>query len=69
MNITIKKSRDTDKRKAIWLPMREIELEEVSNELGIEMATEPNVYIESSRDERFSNILADKNVNIDELNY
>ncbi|MFA5577759.1 MAG: hypothetical protein WCZ27_09345 [Tissierellaceae bacterium] len=69
MNITIKKSRDTDKRKAIWLPMEEIELEEVSNELGIEMTTEPNVYIESSRDERFSNILADKNVNIDELNY
>jgi len=44
-------------------------LEEVCNELGIEMTTEPNSYIESSRDERFSNILADKNVNIDELNY
>lgn len=69
MNIRIKKSRDDDKRKTIWLPMEEDKLEEVSNELGIEMTTEPNVYIESSRDERFSNILADKNVNIDELNY
>lgn len=69
MNITIKKSRDVDKRKTIWLPMEEDKLEEVSNELGIEITTEPNAYIESSRDERFSNILADKNVNIDELNY
>lgn len=69
LNITIKKSRDADKRKNIWLPMEGAELEEVSNELGIEMATEPNFYIESSRDKRFSNILADKNVNIDELNY
>ena len=49
MNITIKKSRDDDKRKTIWIPMEED--------------------IEGSRDERFSNILADKNVNIDELNY
>ena len=39
------------------------------NELGIEIITEPNFYIESSKDERFSNILTDKNVNIDELNY
>lgn len=69
MNITIKKSRDADKRKTIWLPMEEDKLKEVGNELGIEMTTEPNFYIESSRDVRFSNILADKNVNIDELNY
>lgn len=69
MNITIKKSRDADKRKTIWLPTEEDKLEEVCNELGIEMTTKPNSYIESSRDERFSNILADKNINIDELNY
>ena len=69
MNITIKKSRDVDKRKTIWLPVEEAELEEVSNELGIEMTIDPNCYIESSMDKRFSNILADKNVNIDELNY
>lgn len=49
--------------------MEEEELEEVCNELGIEMTTKPNCYIESSRDERFSNIMANKNVNIDELNY
>lgn len=49
--------------------MEEEELEEVCNGLGIEMTTAPNCYIESSRDERFSNILADKNINIDELNY
>lgn len=69
MNITIKKSRDSDKRKTIWLPMEEYKLEEVFKELGIEMTTEPNTYIENSRDERFSNILDNKNVNIDELNY
>ncbi|SHF08013.1 protein of unknown function [Tissierella praeacuta DSM 18095] len=33
------------------------------------MTTEPNCYVENSRDERFLNILADKNANIDELNY
>ena len=69
MNITIKKSRDTYKRKTIWLPMEEDKLEEVCNELGVKMATEPNCYIESSIDKRFSNMLTDKNVNIDELNY
>ena len=69
MNITIKKSRNADKRKNIWLPMEEVELQDVCNELGIEMTTEPNCYIESSMDKRFSNILTDKNVNIDELNY
>ncbi len=69
MNISIGKSRDADKRKTIWLPMEEDKLEEVSNELGIEMTREPNVYIEGSMDERFSRILADRDVNIDELNY
>lgn len=49
--------------------MEEEELEEVCNELGIKVTTEPNCYIESSRDERFSNIMDGKNVNIDELNY
>src|SRR5690625_1071450 len=69
MNITIKKSRDTDKRKTLWLPMEEDRLDEISNELGIGMTTDPNVYIGGSMDERFSNILAEKDVNIDELNY
>lgn len=69
MNITIKKSSDDNNRKSIWLPMEEDKLEEVSNELGIEMTTEPNCYIEGSMDKRFSNVLADENVNIDELNY
>lgn len=55
--------------KTIWLPMEEDKLEEVCNELGIEMTTEPNCYIESSMDKRFLNILVDKNINIDELNY
>ena len=49
--------------------MEEDKLEEVSNELGREMTTELNCYIEYSSDKRFSNILVDKNVNIDELNY
>ena len=69
LNITIKKSKEDNKLKTIWLPMEEEELEQVCNELGIEMTTEPNCYIESSRDERFSNIMDDKNINIDELNY
>lgn len=69
MNITIKKSRGADKRKTIWLPMEEDKLEEMCNELVIEMTTEPNSYIESSMDERFSNMLDDKDVNIDEINY
>lgn len=69
MNITIKKSRDDNKRKTIWLPMEEDKLEEASNELGIEVTTEQNCYIEDSIDKRFSNVSADKNVNIDELNY
>ncbi|WP_313758769.1 antirestriction protein ArdA [Tissierella sp.] len=69
MNITIKKSSDDNKIKTIWFPMEEDKLQEVCNELGIEISTGANCYVEGSRDERFSNILADKNVNIDELNY
>ena len=69
MNITIKKTSDDNKRISIWLPMEEDKLEKVCNELGIEMTTEANCYIEGSMDKRFSNVLADKNVNIDELNY
>lgn len=69
MNISIKKSRDADKRKTIWLPMEEDRLEEVCNELVIERTTEPNVYIEGSMDDRFSKVLGDRDVNIDELNY
>ena len=69
MHITIRKSSDHDERRTIWLPMEEEELEEVCEELGIEMITEPNCYIEDARDERFLNTLADDNVNIDELNY
>lgn len=49
--------------------MEEKELEEVCEELGIKMTTEPNCYIEDHRDERFLNTLVDDNVNIDELNY
>ena len=69
MNITIKKSSNDNKIKTILLPMEEDKLEEVCNELEIETTTEPNSYIEDSRDERLLNILTDKNVNIDELNY
>ena len=49
--------------------MEENKLEEVCNELAIEMTTKPNIYIEGGSDKRFSNILADKDVNIDDLNY
>lgn len=69
MHITIRKSSDHNERRTIWLPMVEEDLEEVCEELGIEMTTEPNCYIEDARDERFLNTLADDNVNIDELNY
>lgn len=51
------------------MTVTEDKLEEVSNELGIEMTTEPNVYIKGSMDKRFSRILGDRDVNIDELNY
>src|SRR5690625_4597028 len=69
MHITIRKSSDHNERRTIWLPMEEEELGEVCEELGIEITTKPNCYIEDARDERFLNTLADKNVNIDELNY
>ena len=49
--------------------MVEEDLEEVCEELGIEMTTEPNCYIEDARDERFLKTISDDNVNIDELNY
>jgi hypothetical protein len=69
MHITIRKSSNHEERRTIWLPMVEEDLEEVCEELGIEMATESNCYIEDARDERFLKTLADDNVNIDELNY
>lgn len=69
LNIIIKKLNIDNKVKIIWLPMEEDKLQEVCNELGIETTTGQNCHVESSRDERFSNILADKNVNIDKLNY
>ena len=69
LNITIKKSSNDNKIKTILLPMGEDKLQDICNQLGIEMSIEPNCYIESSMDERFLNILEDKNVNIDELNY
>ncbi|MBZ2175630.1 antirestriction protein ArdA [Schnuerera sp. xch1] len=69
MYITIKKSNDDSKIKTIWFPMEEMELQEICNEVGIETSTGVNCYVENSRDERFLNILEDKNVNIDELNY
>ena len=69
MHITIRKSSEHNQRRAIWLPMEEEELGEVCEELGIEMTTEPNCYIEDARDEKFLNTLADEDVNIDELNY
>lgn len=69
MHITIRKSSDHNERRTIWLPMEEEELGEVCEELGIEMTTDQNCYIEDARDERFLNTLADDNVNIDELNY
>ena len=50
MHITIRKSSDHNERRTIWLPMEEEELGEVCEGLGIEMTTEPNCYIENSRD-------------------
>src|SRR5699024_11374045 len=70
LNITIKKlNRDNEKTRTIWFPIEEENLDRICNELGIEMTTASNCYIESSIDKRFSNMLIDKNVNIDELNY
>ncbi len=70
MNITIKKSNgENEKARTIWFPMEEENLDKICSELGIEMTTEPNCYIENSMDRNFLNILHDKNCNIDELNY
>ena len=69
MHITIRKSSDHNERRTIWLPMVEEDLEEICEELGIEMTTESNCYMEDARDERFLNTLEDDNINIDELNY
>ncbi|WP_195838003.1 antirestriction protein ArdA [Tissierella pigra] len=70
MNITIKKSNgENEKTRSIWFPIEEENLDKICSELGIEMTTESNCYIESSMDRNFLNILHDKNCNIDELNY
>lgn len=49
--------------------MEEEELVKVCEELGIEMTIDSNCHIEDARDERFLNIIADEDVNIDDLNY
>ena len=70
MNITIKKSNvENEKTRTIWFPIEEENLYKICSELGIEMTTEANCYIENSMDRNFLNILHDKNCNIDELNY
>lgn len=70
MNIAIKRSNNqNEKVRTIWFPIEEESLQEICNELGIEMTTEPNCYIEDSMDRNFIRILQDKNCNIDELNY
>ncbi|WP_207289638.1 hypothetical protein [Senegalia massiliensis] len=70
MNITIKRSNgENEKARTIWFPIEEENLDKICSELGIEMTTEPNCYIENSMDRNFLGILHDKNCNIDELNY
>jgi hypothetical protein len=70
LNITIKKlNRENEKTKTIWFPIEEEDLDKICSELGIEMTTDPNCYIEDSMDRNFLRILNDKNCNIDELNY
>ena len=70
MNITIKKlNRENEKTKTIWFPIEEENLDKICSELGIEMTTESNCYIENSMDRNFLRILHNKNCNIDELNY
>lgn len=70
MNITIKKSNgENEKTRTVWFPIEEENLDKICSELGIEMTTEPNCYIENSMDRNFLGILHDKNCNIDELNY
>jgi len=70
LNITIKKlNRENEKTRTIWFPIEEENLDRICNELGIEMTTASNCYIENSMDRNFLNILHNKNCNIDELNY
>lgn len=70
MNITIKKSNgENEKTRTIWFPIEEENLDKICSELGIEMTTASNCYIENSMDRNFLRILHDKNCNIDELNY
>jgi hypothetical protein len=70
LNITIKKSNgENEETRTIWFPIEEENLYKICSELGIEMTTEANCYIENSMDRNFLNILHDKNCNIDELNY
>ena len=70
MNIAIRKANEENgKEKIAWFPIEEEKLQEMCNELGIEMTTKPNCYVEGSIDQRFLSVLNDKNCNIDELNY
>lgn len=70
LNISIKKlNRENEKTRTIWFPIEEENLDRICNELGIEMTTASNCYIENSMDRNFLNILHNKNCNIDELNY
>ncbi|MBU5255176.1 antirestriction protein ArdA [Tissierella praeacuta] len=70
MYIIIKRTNKQNKEpRTIWFPSDEETLYEICNELGIEMTTESNCYIEDSMNGDFLRILQDKNCNIDELNY
>lgn len=70
MNITIKKSNgENEKTRTVWFPIEEENLDKICSELGIEITTVSNCYIENSMDRNFLNMLHDKNCNIDELNY
>ena len=70
MNIAIRKANEENgKEEIVWFPIEEEQLQEICNELGIEMTTKPNCYVEGSIDQRFLSVLNDKNCNIDELNY
>ncbi|MBU5426975.1 antirestriction protein ArdA [Tissierella pigra] len=70
MNITIKKSNgENEKTRAVWFPIEEENLYKICSEIGIEMTTASNCYIENSMDRNFLEILYNKNCNIDELNY
>ncbi|WP_353095424.1 antirestriction protein ArdA [Tissierella praeacuta] len=70
MNITIRGLDNSNKKiRDIWLPMEEKHLQEMCNDLGIEMTTEANCYIENSIDSNFQKIFNNQYCNIDELNY